>query len=82
MWYRVVCIGDIGVLLVVFLSGINEIYDFFISFFHFRQISKMIFFQNFKILLMAQTKYFIFSFLSSGMADSFQNENFHFKFQK
>jgi hypothetical protein len=27
MWYRVVCIGCIGVLLVVFLRVINEIYD-------------------------------------------------------
>jgi hypothetical protein len=30
MCYRVVCIGGIGVLFVVFLGGINEIYKFFI----------------------------------------------------
>jgi hypothetical protein len=34
MWYRVVCISGmdgIKVLLDVYLGGINEIYDFFIS---------------------------------------------------
>jgi hypothetical protein len=59
MWYRVVCIGCIGVLLVVFLRVINEIYDslfqtFLISLWwygqFFFQILKMkIFISNFKI---------------------------------
>jgi hypothetical protein len=31
MWYRVACIDGIGILLVVFLGGINEIFDLFIS---------------------------------------------------
>jgi hypothetical protein len=31
MWYRVVCIDGIGILLVIFLGGINETFDLFIS---------------------------------------------------
>jgi hypothetical protein len=42
LWYRVVCIGGIGgigVLLIVFLDGINEIYNFFHLFFLQRLVS-------------------------------------------
>jgi hypothetical protein len=77
------CISGIGVLLVVFLGGINEIYDFFISIFficlcmaNFFQISKMIFsnFFHFKFSWWhKRNSLMFFSFLSSGMTDSFQN---------
>jgi hypothetical protein len=39
-------------------------------------------FLHFKIFLMAQTKYFNFFHLSWPILFKFQNENFHFKFQK
>jgi hypothetical protein len=49
MWYRVVCIGGIcgiEVLLVVFLGGINEVYDLFISIFLFPYMAKSFKFQK------------------------------------
>jgi hypothetical protein len=42
-----VCIGGIGVLLVVFSCGINKIFDFFISIFLF-PYGGMAIFSNFK----------------------------------
>jgi hypothetical protein len=86
-----VCIGGIGVLLIVFLGGINKIYDFFISisfislwwygqFFQISkrnysfQIPKIVIF-NFFISIFSwwhKRNISIFSFLSSGMAESFQ----------